>query len=269
MDLLALAVCLAIAGAAGGFLAGLFGLGVGVILVPVMTALPLMPGVTEANRMPVALAVSLAVTVPTSALAMTAHARRGSLNMPLMKQLAPGMLAGVLLGCWGAITLPASTLQAVFGVVALLVGLWLGLAGPQSRLSDRLPPEPARSGVAAAVGGVSAMMGVGGGTLGVPALVLFGTNISEAVALGSGFGVLIAAPATLALIWAGWGITGAPMYGLGYLDLAAMLVVLPLALLATPLGARAAHRLPRLLLRKGFAGLMALLGVKMLWAAFG
>ncbi|RVT99161.1 sulfite exporter TauE/SafE family protein [Rhodovarius crocodyli] len=268
MDAVALAACLAIAGAAGGFLAGLFGLGVGVVLVPVMTALPLMPGVTEGNRMPVALAVSLAVTVPTSALAMAAHARRGSLNMPLLKRLAPGMLAGVLLGCWGAVTLPASVLQAVFGLVALLVGLWLGLAGPQSRLADSLPGEPARAALAAVVGAISAMMGVGGGTLGVPALVLFGTNIGEAVALGSGFGVLIAAPATLTLIWAGWGASGTPLYGLGYLDLAAMVVVLPLALLATPIGARAAHRLPPMVLRKGFAGLMALLGVKMLWAAF-
>lgn len=267
MELAALGAALALAGAAGGFLAGLFGLGVGVVLVPVMVALPLTPGVTPDSQMKVALAVSLAVTVPTSALAMIAHARRGALDMKLLKALAPGMLAGVMLGCWGATVLPAGVLQAVFGVVALAVACWLGLAGAHPHMAHALPPEPWRALISAIVGGVSAMMGVGGGTLGVPALVLFGSPIGPAVALGSGFGVLIASPATLGLIWAGLDAPGRPLYGVGYLDLLVVAIVLPVALLATPLGARMAHRLPPVLLRRGFAGFMGLVGIKMLWAA--
>ncbi len=262
MEWLWLAPGLVLAGLAGGLLAGLFGIGVGVVLVPLMAGLLPLPGVEEALRVKLAIGTSLAMTVPTSWLAARGHAARGTLDAALLRRLAPGMLVGVGLGVVLAGWVAGALLVLVFGVVALVVaGLFLM---PGMRLGAALPGGLPGQALAGVVGGVSAMMGVGGGTLGVPALVLFGVPVGRAIGTAAGFGVMIAAPASLGLVLAGWGLEGLGMGALGFVSLPAVALILPPAMLATPWGVRLAQRLPGRALRLGFAAMMAALGLRML-----
>ncbi len=256
------------AGAVGGVLAGLFGVGVGVVLVPVMAGLLPLPGVDEALLIKLAIGTSLAMTAPTSWLAAQRHARGGTLDAGLLRRWAPGMVLGVLAGVALAGLVPGAVLIAVFGVTSLLVAFYVGLAGPGWRLGEAVPKGLGGQGLAALVGGVSAAMGVGGGTLGVPALVLFGVPVARAVGTAGGFGVLIAVPATLGMIGAGWGLPGRGFGALGFVSLPGVALMLPVAMLATPWGVRLAQRLPARLLRSSFAVLMALLGLRMLYGLY-
>ena len=248
-----------LAGACGGLLAGLFGLGVGVVLVPVMVGLLPLPGVEEAVRAKLAIGTSLAMTVPTSWLAARRNARLGSLDLGLLRRLAPAVLLGVALGVGCAAWVSGAVLTVVFGVVALGVAAYV--AWP-----TRPRPLPAllRQAVAALVGGLSAMMGVGGGTLGLPFLVLLGVPVGMAVGTAAGLGVLIALPAALGMVLAGWGVPGRGVAALGYVSLLGLALMLPPAMLATPWGVRLAHRLPARALRLIFAAIMAGLGLRML-----
>ncbi len=262
MDWLALAPGLILAGAAGGVLAGLFGIGVGVVLVPVMAGLLPLPGVEEALRIKLAIGTSLAMTVPTSWLAARGHAARGTLDAGLLRRLAPGMLLGVGLGVVLAGWVPGGVLVLVFGAVALLVaGLFLL---PGARIAAALPGGLWGQALAAGVGGVSAMMGVGGGTLGVPALVLFGVPVGRAIGTAAGFGVMIALPASLGFVLAGWGLEGRGAGALGFVSLPGVALMLPPAMLATPFGVALAQRLSARVLRHSFAAGMAAIGLRML-----
>ncbi len=261
MEWLAAVLLLGAAGWLGGLLAGLFGVGMGVALVPAMVAAAPLLGVAPAVAVKLALGTSLALTVPTSALAAWRQHRAGRLDQALFRAWLPGMAAGVLAGTLAAAVVPAEALALLFGVLALAVAACL--AAPQARLRDAPPAVPA---LPAAVGGLSVLMGVGGGTLGVPAMSLFGVPIGRAVATAAAFGVVVSAPATLGLVVAGWGAAGRPWGSLGWVSLPVVALVLPLALWAAPMGVRLAEQARPLLLRRAFALFMALVGCRMLLA---
>lgn len=256
---LALALGLLLTGAGGGLVAGLFGMGVGVVLVPVLAGLLPLPGVDPALRVKMAVGTSLAMTVLTSWLTARRNARLGSMDAALLRGLAPGVLVGVLVGVTLTSWVSGAALSLVFGVAALAVAALV--AWPPRPLT---PPEPLRQSLAALVGGVSAMMGVGGGTLGVPFLVALGVPVRTAVGTAGALGVLIALPAALGMVAAGWGVAGRGEWAVGYVSLLGATLMLPPALLATPVGVWLAHRLPPWVLRLAFAGLMVTLGLRML-----
>jgi uncharacterized membrane protein YfcA len=264
-----LALAMAGTGLVSGLLAGLLGVGGGIVIVPVLFhVLPLF-GVPQDAQMKIAVATSLATIIPTSIVSARKHHAEGAMDVPLLKALSIPMFLGVLGGTLAAATLRGEALTLVFGLIALLVALNMGLTGVDFRIRDRFPAGPAGAGIGAGIGGISAVMGIGGGTVGVPILSMFGTPIRQAVATASAFGLIISVPATLGLMLAGIGAPGRPPYSLGWVNLVGFALIVPSSIIATPWGVKLAHSIPPLLLKRAFAVFLGITSLRMFWGLFG
>lgn len=258
-----LAAAMGATGLFSGLLAGLFGVGGGIVIVPVLFYILPLFQVPEATQMKVAVATSLATIIPTSIVSARKHRAKGAIDMALLRSLAPGMFAGVLLGTALAVVAKGPGLTLVFACVALLVALNMGFSGVDFRLRESMPKGAARIGIAGGIGTVSAMMGIGGGTVGVPVLGAFGTPIRSAVATSSVFGLIISVPATIMLVIAGIGAEGRPPYSLGWVNLVGLALIVPGSIIATPWGVALAHSVPPLLLKRAFAVFLAFTSFRM------
>jgi uncharacterized membrane protein YfcA len=178
------------------------------------------------------------------------HHAKGAMDMALLRSLAPSIICGVLVGIVLAIWLKGQLLSGVFAVVALAVALHMGLTRVDFRLRDSLPAGHIRNALGVFIGAISAMMGIGGGTVGVPLLSIFGTPIRSAVATASAFGLIISVPAALGMIYGGWGDARLPPLSLGYVSLIGFALIVPSSLVSTPWGVRIAHDIPPLLLKR-------------------
>jgi uncharacterized membrane protein YfcA len=269
MWLAGLAAVMALTGLIAGLLAGLFGVGGGIVIVPVLSyALPLL-GIDPAVQQKLAVSTSLATIIPTSIVSARKHHAKGAIDVPLLRSLVPSLFLGTLVGAALIVVLRGEALTLVFAVVALLVAVNLGLTGVDFRLRDRFPEGVARQAIGGAMGAVSAVMGIGGGTVGVPTMSMFGTPIRNAVATASAFGIVISIPATAIAIAGGWGERRMPPFSLGYVNLIGLALIAPASILAAPWGAHLAHTLPPLLLKRLFALFLAVTSVRMFWRALG
>lgn len=255
---------LAATGLFAGVLAGLLGVGGGIVVVPVLYHLFAELGIDTDVRMHVAVGTSLATIIPTSLRSIRAHASRDAFDGALFRQWAVPLFAGALLGTWLATLADFTVLTSLFGSVALLVAVQMGFGSPDWRLAQSLPRAPGSTGLAGVIGAVSAMMGIGGGTLSVPTLTLFGVPVHRAVGTAAGFGLLISVPATIGFAIGGWGAAGLPPLSLGYVNLAGLVLIAPTTLLMVPVGARLAHSLSQNGLRRAFAIFLGLTAVRML-----
>ncbi|MDX1515899.1 MAG: sulfite exporter TauE/SafE family protein [Woeseiaceae bacterium] len=256
-------------GAVGGVLAGLLGVGGGIVVVPVLELVLAAFGVDDRIRMHMAVATSLATIVPTSMSSARAHYRKLSIDMSIVRRWAPFVVAGTVAGTVIASFVSGRALSGVFAVVALLVAVNMLF-----QLSDRRAPAAAGEGVAIlavpfGIGGVSTLMGIGGGTLSVLALKLLGRPIHLAVGTSALFGFFIAVPATLGYVFAGWGIGELPPWSLGYVSVAGALLIAPTSVLTAPLGARIAHALSRGRLEMLFGLFLLVVSLRMFWTTFG
>ena len=266
-DLALLAIGVIGTGAVAGVLAGLLGVGGGIVVVPVLfwvfVALDLPPEL----GMQVAVATSL-ITVSVTALSSArAHHLRGSLDMALVWRWAPWMAAGALAGGLLAGLVSGRVLLLVFGTIALLVAL--NLARPQTRVLAEALPEArgAQPALASGVGGISAMMGIGAGTLGVPLMTAFSVPVHRAVGTAAGLGLVIGVPAAIAMMVTGQGVEGRPPLSVGYANIPAAALILPLSVLCAPLGARLAHALEPVWIKRAFAVFLCITAARMLWVA--
>lgn len=260
---------LAVAGIAAGFLSGLFGIGGGSVLVPVLYAAMGAAGVPEDIRMQVTLGTSFAVIGPTGLRSFLAHRARNAVDMAALKRLAPAVFLGVLAGVALASISSSEMLRWVWVVAAIVMSLKLALGRDDWRLGDALPATRTLEAAAFAIGVLSALMSIGGGLFMVSLLMLFGYPVLAAVATSSGFGPLIAVTGLAGYIWAGWGAAGLPPGSLGYVNIPAALVMLPTSIAFAPLGVRAAHGLPKRALELAFAAFLALVAIKFLWTLYG
>lgn len=258
-----LAAAMAATGLFSGLLAGLFGVGGGIVIVPVLFYILPLFQVPQTTQMKVAVATSLATIIPTSIVSARKHFAKGAIDVPLLRSLAPSMFAGVLLGTALAVMLKGPGLTFVFACVALLVALNMGLTSVNFRLRESMPRGLARQGIGGGIGAISAMMGIGGGTVGVPVLGIFGTPIRSAVATASAFGLIIAVPATILLVLVGIGAEGRPPYSLGWVNLVGLALIVPGSIIATPWGVALAHSLPPLFLKRAFAVFLAFTSIRM------
>jgi uncharacterized membrane protein YfcA len=266
MWLAALAVAMALTGIVSGTLAGLLGVGGGIVIVPVLfNVLPLF-GIPEAVQMKLAVGTSLATIIPTSIVSARKHYARGAIDAALLRAIWPSMIIGVAAGTVAAIWLKGQALSAVFAVIALLVALNMGFTGVDFKIRDKTPRGPGLWGIGGFIGAVSAMMGIGGGTVGVPILSMFGTPIRSAVATASVFGLIISIPATIGFIYGGWGVPDLPPYSLGYVNLIGFALIVPSSIIATPWGVHLAHTIPPLMLKRAFAVFLAITAVRMIYA---
>ena len=266
-DLGTLALGLVIAGVVGGLVAGMLGVGGGIVVVPILYHVLAALGVDESVRMHIAVGTSLATIIPTSFSSASAHNKKGAVDWDLLKRWAIPMLLGVLAGSALAAYVRGQTLSLIFAGVALPVALHFALWGEKKRIADRLPGGIAGLALPFGIGGISTMMGIGGGTVGVPTLTLCGYPIHRAVGTASAFGAIISIPGTIGAILAGWYAGGLPPYSLGYVNLLGFLLIAPVSFFMAPAGARLAHMTDKNRLRMVFALFIAITAARMLWDA--
>lgn len=240
-DILTLAVALAAAGAASGFLAGVFGVGGGAILVPVIDQFLAFLGYNDDVRLHVALGTSLGIIIPTALRSFYAHKARGAVDMNLLKAWLIPIPLGAILATVVAAMISGEALRAIFAVIAFVVALRLLFRLDRVRLGEDVP-----KGLWTFVGGViiglvASLMGVGGGVMSNTFMTLYGRPIHQAVATSAGVGVLIAAPGAIGYALTGLQVPGLPPYSVGYVNLLGVVIMMPLTLLFAPLGVRVAH----------------------------
>jgi uncharacterized membrane protein YfcA len=267
LSLFALAAGMAATGLFSGVLAGLLGVGGGIVIVPVLFNILPIFGVPEAVQMKIAVATSLATIIPTSIISARKHFAKGTMDMALLRSLAPAMFVGALAGTVLAVVLKGPVLSGIFAAVALLVAINMGFAGLEWRLRQTMPPGLARIGIGAGIGGFSAVMGIGGGTFGVPLMTLYGSPIHRAVGTASGLGVIIAVPAILGFF--ALPVADAPPYTIGAVNLPAFAAVILTTYMTTPWGAALAHRMNPAPLKRAFAAFLILVALNMLRKALG
>ncbi len=256
------------AGLAAGVIAGLLGVGGGIVVVPVLEYALAFAGVAPEWRMHVAVATSMATIIPTSVSSSLAHHARGAVDWNLARSWAPGMLAGAFAGALLAARADAAMLTGLFGVVALLVALKMLLPLDHLRAATRSPGGLGGNAIGAGIGTVSSMMGIGGGTLSVPALTLSGEPIHRAVGTAAFFGLLISVPATVGYLLAR-PTPGLPWLTIGLVSLPGVALIAPCSMLTAPMGARLAHGLSRRALSGIFGAFLAVVGARMLYSTFG
>lgn len=259
-----LVLALVVTGAIAGVLAGLLGVGGGIVIVPVLYHLFTLLGIDESVRMHVTVGTSLATIIPTSIMSSRAHRRRGSLDVSLIRRLMPGVVVGVVLGAIASRYLGDGVLTAVFAVVALAVALNMAFKRDGFALADGLPGPAGTALIGGGIGGVSTLMGIGGGTLSVPILNALRVPMHTAVGTGAMLGMVISLPGALAFVVNGLGVPLRPPLSLGYVNLLGMALIVPATMATTGWGARLAHRIDARRLRQVLALFLALTSARML-----
>jgi uncharacterized membrane protein YfcA len=258
-QLLWLAAALVVAGAVTGVLAGLFGVGGGAIVVPILYQVFTVLGVPEAVRMPLSVGTSLAIIIPTCIAAYRAHRAKGAVDQPILRQWALPCFLGVAAGSLIAAFASAWLFKIVFVAIAGGNGILLLIGRRDWRVTDHLPaPWPMR-GIGFVIGIFSALMGISGGMLSNIALLMFGRTMQQAVATSSGLGIIISIPGTIGYMLAGWSKTALlPPLSIGFVSLIGLALLAPLSMLLAPFGARLAHAISKRRLEIAF-GLYLLL----------
>lgn len=250
-------------GAVVGFFAGLLGVGGGGIMVPALTAMFAAQGLPFEHLVHVSLATSMAAIVVTSASSLRAHQKHGAIQWPIVKSITPG----ILLGTFGAALLAAyipSLPLAIFFVIFMAyvsVQMWLNVKPKPSR---QLPSPLGLSGVGLIIGGLSALVAIGGGSLSVPFMTWCNVRIQQAIATSAAIGLPIALAGTFGYLVSGLGVEGLPKYTFGFIYLPAAASIALVSVFTAPLGAKLAHQLPVATLKKVFAVLLIGLSLKML-----
>lgn len=258
------ALGLALTGAVSGVMAGLLGIGGGIIMVPAMALAFQLLGYNPDVIMHVAVGTSLAVIIPTGLRSAKSHEKRGAVDRSIVKLWAPWIIAASLIGGLTAVFYSAAALKIIFGVMALFIALNMALP-VQRRMMEAVAHVPMVNRISAAtIGYISALMGIGGGSLTVPTLVAFGTNMHTAVGTSSALGVLLAIPAAIGFVISGWTAVGTPLFSVGFINVPSLVLIGGLATLTAPLGVALAHRLDAKLLQIVFAIFLIVVGGRMI-----
>ncbi len=266
-DIGTLALGLIIASVVSGLVAGMLGMGGGIVIVPVLYHVLGAAGVSEDVRMHIAVGTSLATLVPTSLSSLSSHWKDGAVDKAVLTRWAAPLVVGVLLGAAASWVAPGQWLALVFGIVAVPIALQLAFTKDSWRLSDHLPRGIAGLPLPFGIGTLATMMGIGGGSFGVPVMTLCGVPVPRAVGTSAAFSVIISVVGALAAVAAGWGIERLPPYSYGYVNLLAFAVIAPVTFLVAPAAARFAHLADRTRLRRTFALFVAVTAAKMIWDA--
>ena len=243
MLLIQMGLLLMVIGAVAGVLAGLLGVGGGIVLVPAFFYAFQTLGYDGPQLMQMCLATSLATIIVTSLRSVHGHNKKGAVDWDILRTWAPGIVVGAVLGVMLVAQLRSTTLQAIFGVLALIVGLYMGFGRADWRLGQAMPTGVLRAVLSPVMGFLSVLMGIGGGSFGVPLMSLFNTPIHRAVATAAGFGVLIAVPSVIGFLLVQM-TAGVPPLTVGAVNLVAFVIIIAMTLITAPLGVKLAHATP-------------------------
>jgi uncharacterized membrane protein YfcA len=255
-------------GCVAGILAGLFGIGGGIVIVPILeTALGFL-GVDPAIRMHVAVATSLATIIPTSISSARAHHKHGAVDVDIVRRWAIWVLAGSIAGAVLASRLHSNVLAITFAALAMLIAVKMIFFPRTTNITTEIPRRPLTPAIPISIGGLSSMMGIGGGTFSVIVLTLFGQSIHRAVGTAALFGLVISLPGTLAYVVAGLADERLPPGTLGYVSLIGFALIAPATVLAAPVGARLAHGFSEKKLSVLFGVFLVLASLRLGYRAF-
>lgn len=254
-------------GACTGLFAGLFGIGGGGIMVPVLTYLFMQQQFPGEHLVHMALATSMTAIVPTAIASLLTHHRHRAVLWPVVISITPGILLGTFAATFIASYLSAQPLAIFFSFFMALVALQMVL-NRKPKPSRQLPNALALSTVGSGIGGISALVAIGGGTLTVPFLVWCNIALPVAIGTSAAVGLPIALSGTLGYVVNGWDIENLPAYTIGFIYWPAVLLMASMSLFTAPLGAKLAHKLPIPLLKKLFALLTLYLSLHMLFTVF-
>jgi uncharacterized protein len=256
-----LSLCLVL-GALVGFMAGLLGIGGGLLIVPALLYILPGVGVAQAQVTHIAIATSLAAIILTSLSSARAHQRRGNIPWKLFGSMIPGIVLGALFSGFVAELIPAHRLQQVFALFVILMALQM--AWPIKPEAQRqLPTVPVLFGISLAVALIAGLMGIGGGVLLVPILTFYGMQMRYAIGFSSISGLIIALSGTLGYIMAGWNSPELPPGTLGFIYLPALLGIVMTSMWTAPLGVKMASIWPTLVLKKVFSLFLFVVGLKL------
>lgn len=257
------------AGLVAGFVAGLFGIGGGFVVVPALLLVFSFFGVDAEVLTHVAIGTSLATIIVTSSRSVHAHNKRGAVDLQIIKDWAPWLLVGVLGGIILAQYMDGRSLKWIFSIGVFLMGLhFISPVLKDLTVSDQMPRGLALAGIASFLGGFSALLGIGGGTIAILTMTMCGRPIHQAVGTAAGFGVIIAIPGAIGFAILGYGVGQLPVGSLGYVNIVAVLAITAMSFITAPLGARAAHALNGPALKRVFGVYLVATSAIVLWNSF-
>ncbi|AYH45418.1 sulfite exporter TauE/SafE family protein [Azoarcus sp. DN11] len=254
-------------GAFIGFFAGLLGVGGGGIMVPMLTSLFIAQGMPKESVVHLALGTSMSAIVMTSIASLRTHHKHGAVRWDVVRYIAPGIVVGTFAATFVASRIASKPLAIFFACFMAYVSLQM-LANIKPKPSRDLPGPVGMSAVGLGIGGVSALVAIGGGSLSVPFMTWCNVKVHHAIGTSAAIGLPIALAGTVGYLVNGWGVTGMPALSLGFVYLPALVLISVVSTWTAPVGARLAHRLPVATLKKIFAGVLMLLSAKMLHALF-
>jgi uncharacterized membrane protein YfcA len=252
-------------GALAGTLAGLLGIGGGVIIVPVLAMVFQHQGVAIDVLMHVSIGTSLATIVVTSLSSIRAHQKRGAIDWSVFRRITPGIIVGGFLGSVLADAIPGEELRVLFAIFMFLVATQMMIAGTPAP-HRKLPPWPGMLTAGVVIGAIASLMGVGGGAMSVPFMTWCNVHIRQAVATSAAIGFPIALAGAAGFMITGWENELLPPWSAGYVNLPAFTGIVVASILFAPLGAKLAHTIPPTMLKRTFAVLLYVLGTRMLLA---
>ncbi|MCB2189711.1 MAG: sulfite exporter TauE/SafE family protein [Deltaproteobacteria bacterium] len=257
----------AVVGAVAGVLAGLLGVGGGLVIVPALSFVLTAQGLPPEHLMHIALGTSLATIMFTSVSSVRAHHKRGAVHWDIVFRIVAGIFLGTFCGSWVAAQLSTGFLKGFFAAFLAYVSAQL-LLDIKPKASRGLPGLAGITGVGGIIGVVSSLVGIGGGSLSVPFMIYCNVAVREAIGTSAAIGFPIAIAGTLGYIVNGWHATSLPPHSLGYIYLPALAGVAAISVLTAPLGAKLAHTLPVPVVKKFFAVFLLLMAIKMAWSLF-
>jgi uncharacterized membrane protein YfcA len=249
-----LVLALMAAGLTAGFAAGLFGIGGGFVVVPALIAVYHYFGVDPSVITHVAVGTSLATIIVTSLRSVQAHAARGVVDFEILKSWAPWIVLGVAGGLVLAGSVKGQVLVLVFATGVFIMGLHFvfPILERKDPIARDMPTGPLRAGLATFLGGFSALLGIGGGTIAILVMTSYGRSIHRAVATAAGLGAIIAIPGAIGFAIIGWGHASLPMGSIGYINILGAVSIAAMSYFTAPLGVRAAHALNAVMLKRAF-----------------
>lgn len=258
-----------VAGIAAGLIAGLLGVGGGIVLVPVLFYLFTLLDVDPTVRMHLAVGTSLSTIIATAYSSSKAHYLKGSIDMELLKNWAPSLFIGAVIGIFIFSQIKSDQLSLVFAIITLLIAIYM-LINPKQKadVEPSFPTGTTRYVYGLIISALSSIMGIGGGTLSVPLLTVYNYPIRKAVGTAAAIGLIISIPGTIGAFISGAGAEGLPPFSIGYVNILAFLILIPLTWYFAPKGARLAHAIPPRVLRFLFALFLIFNSANMFYSTF-
>jgi len=247
-----------------GVLAGLLGVGGGLVIVPMLDICFTVQKFPHDSLMHLALGTSLASIMFTSISSFWNHHKRGAVRWDVVRRVTPGILAGTFAGSCVAAVMSTEFLKIFFVIFLFYVSFQM-FADKRPNPSRNFPGLPGMFGVGGVIGVVSSLVGIGGGSLSVPFMIWCNLAVHQAIGTSAAIGFPIAVAGTLGYIYNGFNANGLPPHSLGYIYLPALIGIVGASMLTAPLGVRLAHALPVSKLKRGFAMLLLIMGIRMLY----